>query len=732
MSTKKIQIIGSITPDLATDDKNGLMSATDKAKLDTVEKGAQVNVQPDWNQNDETKDDYIKNRTHYEIEKKNEVLVDNLTIDTFAKDGDNDWYVSADNPFEFDLTPENTYTVVFDGIEYECACEAHRRYGYDTTNTSVVKTVFGVWSIGNVQPLLSDAECAYTNLQFCVTWNYRRDANDSAVVNVFVYDSTNTAHTISIINTTSVFQRIPYEYMPNEIMGLKNGSGTHSVVLGYPRLANVASGAGAFAAGSRTVASGDYSKTEGAGTTAQGKFAHAEGFATIASGNYSHTEGDNTVASAIGSHAEGYGSTASGKYSHTEGQKAEASGAFSHAEGNKSIASGTGSHAEGQYAEASGTISHVEGEGTVANSRAQHVHGRYNIADTPETVEIGGKKCGKYIHIVGNGTAEDARSNAHTLDWSGNGWYAGNLRVGGTSYDDGSDIALKSEVDDSKTYTDTVASGKADKAQGVLYIEGGGTTDTTNKVATWTGSHPDITEYYPGLMLAYKIGTAGSTTTTLNINNLGEVTVVKNASSAISTNFAVNSVIFLVYTVDDTTAYWKAHDYDANTRNSVGDYRKNDTKLYFVGTTTSDASTSSSYATSYTNSNIYVTKSNVLYSTQGFEGKLKGNADTATSATKATQDASGNVITSTYETKTDASTKLTEAKTYTDTEVAKKVPTSRTVNGKALTSNITLSASDVNAYSKAEIDNLELITVDDIDAICGITIEIASASEVTF
>ena len=41
-------------------------------------------------------------------------------------------------------------------------------------------------------------------------------------------------------------------------------------------------------------------------------------------------------------------------------------------------------------------------------------------------------------------------------------------------------------------------------------------------------------------------------------------------------------------------------------------------------------------------------------------------ATSAGSATKATQDASGNTITSTYETKTDASTKLTEAKTYAD------------------------------------------------------------------
>lgn len=50
--------------------------------------------------------------------------------------------------------------------------------------------------------------------------------------------------------------------------------------------------------------------------------------------------------------------------------------------------------------------------------------------------------------------------------------------------------------------------------------------------------------------------------------------------------------------------------------------------------------------------------------------KYATSAGSATSATKATQDASGNVITSTYETKTNATAKLTEAKTYTDTKIS--------------------------------------------------------------
>ena len=50
-------------------------------------------------------------------------------------------------------------------------------------------------------------------------------------------------------------------------------------------------------------------------------------------------------------------------------------------------------------------------------------------------------KKGTYTHIVGNGTSDTARSNAHTLDWEGNAWYSGDVYVGstsGTNRDEGS------------------------------------------------------------------------------------------------------------------------------------------------------------------------------------------------------------------------------------------------------------------------------------------------------
>lgn len=160
------------------------------------------------------------------------------------------------------------------------------------------------------------------------------------------------------------------------------------------------------------IASGIMSHAEGYNTTASGYSSHAEGCGTTASGDYSHAEGADTTASVVCSHAEGYNTTASGNSSHAEGCGAVANGDFSHSEGSETTASGN--------------ISHAEGRGTIAAGDIQHVQGEFNIED-PD---------GKYAHIVGNGDLFYSRSNAHTLDWDGNAWFAGDVYVGGTGQDD--------------------------------------------------------------------------------------------------------------------------------------------------------------------------------------------------------------------------------------------------------------------------------------------------------
>ena len=119
-------------------------------------------------------------------------------------------------------------------------------------------------------------------------------------------------------------------------------------------------------------------------------------------------------------------------------------GIASHAEGDNTTASGINSHAEGDHTKASGTGSHAEGFFTTASADYQHVEGVYNIDDGAN---------GDKLHIVGNGTSLK-RSNAHTLDKSGNAWYAGDVYVGstsGTNRDAGSKkLATEAYVDETK------------------------------------------------------------------------------------------------------------------------------------------------------------------------------------------------------------------------------------------------------------------------------------------
>ena len=135
--------------------------------------------------------------------------------------------------------------------------------------------------------------------------------------------------------------------------------------------------------------------------------------------------------------------TVVGAYSHAEGRSATASGHYSHAEGFNTTASGISSHAEGDNTTASGISSHAEGYSTEASSTSQHVQGKYNIKDSSNV----------YADIIGNGTSLSECSNAATVDWSGNAWYAGDVYVGstsGTNKDEGSKkLATEEYVDNS-------------------------------------------------------------------------------------------------------------------------------------------------------------------------------------------------------------------------------------------------------------------------------------------
>ena len=552
---------------------------TSLAKADTA---LQSQTIPDWNQNDETAPDYVKNRPFYTGDPVETILVEESTT-AFSDEGG---VYGGEVTSTFSATVGNTYMVYWDGAVYESVCADYRAGLTAIGNLSIAgagadtgEPFFIVPNGSSIYIYTSDTSASHTvSISRFVPEVVKIDAKylpDSIISDISTAQSTantakstaNTAKTTAenaqttaenaqttadaaqttadaakstadaakstadAAYTHSVSTHAPNNAEKNVIVGIKkngislsvdsnrtvnitvptsasdigglsatNPTGTGSFSLN--RKADTTVGYHSFAEGDNTTASGDNSHAEGLSTTASGTCSHAEGAYTTASGNYSHAEGhssnelpstitsssndsdiitlwtnnkfslakgdgshiegeDNlalgirshaegakTTASGDNSHAEGYKTTASGDNSHAEGVGTTASGYYSHAEGYKTTASGDFSHAEGESTTASGYTSHAEGAYTTASGNNQHVQGKFSVEDSS----------GTYAHIVGNGTSTTARSNAHTLDWSGNAWYAGTVEgkalILPSSTAD-STKKFKITVDDSGTITAT-------------------------------------------------------------------------------------------------------------------------------------------------------------------------------------------------------------------------------------------------------------------------------------
>ena len=383
-------------------------------------------AQADWNQNDEMAADYVKNRPFYSetVKHPEAVVLEETIINTSP---------CTISEYAAPFVVGDSYKVTWDGTVYECVA-----YQCD-----------GAIAIGN-SSIVDSSGSDSIDVDFFVGIT----SSGMLIFNIGLQST----HTISISNGGNeeiIVHTIDKKYLP-KLIGA-SGEGENSEI--FNSVNNNASGNCSHAEGYEAKAIGKYSHAEGYVTTASGDCSHAEGDHTTASSAGSHAEGNNTTASSIGSHAEGYETKASNDYSHAEGYSATASGDrshaegdsttaiatgshaeghsttargfYSHAEGNSTTASGADSHAEGFTTTASGVYSHAEGNSTTANGNCQHAQGRYNIADSNNT----------YAHIVGNGTSEYALSNAHTLDWSGNAWFAGAV--------EGIALILKSSTTDS-------------------------------------------------------------------------------------------------------------------------------------------------------------------------------------------------------------------------------------------------------------------------------------------
>ena len=142
------------------------------------------------------------------------------------------------------------------------------------------------------------------------------------------------------------------------------------------------------------------------------------------------------------------------------------------------------------------------GNCTVANGTDQFVQGKYNVKDTGS----------KYAHIIGNGTSDTARSNAHTVDWNGNAWFAGDVE----SAKDGATHKLSEKVSFGDNYNNSAAgasdvpitlhgitegAGNSNKPIGIKFNPGAGGGSTASITVGCDNSTDTATLSYNGLSI---------------------------------------------------------------------------------------------------------------------------------------------------------------------------------------------------------------------------------------
>ena len=163
-------------------DEQADLAETDETKRSFVKN--KDSIKPDWNQNDPTQPDYIKNRTHFYKDKKTVTLMEEQAVSFNINDG----ISMALPPVSFKLVEDNIYIVIFDGVEY----------------TSVAKTKKDTTFIGNGH-LFGDEN---TNEPFLYI------AHSSGEGSVWVSYDTAESHTISVYGEVTVIQKLSKDFIP--------------------------------------------------------------------------------------------------------------------------------------------------------------------------------------------------------------------------------------------------------------------------------------------------------------------------------------------------------------------------------------------------------------------------------------------------------------------------------------------------------------------------------------
>ena len=177
---------------IINDGKRYMLNSDGKWKAMSFSGGG-GSVQSDWNQNDETAADYVKNRPFYIGDPVETVLVEESTA-TFTLNEQIGFYV-AQFPSTFEATVGDTYKVSWDGTIYECVC-------VDTS---------GIISIGNLSIVGAGSD---TGEPFVM------GVLNGEGIKIITVD-TSASHTFSISRMDAPVVKIDKKYLPDISLSFK-------------------------------------------------------------------------------------------------------------------------------------------------------------------------------------------------------------------------------------------------------------------------------------------------------------------------------------------------------------------------------------------------------------------------------------------------------------------------------------------------------------------------------
>ncbi len=413
-----------------------------KDKLDGIESGAEVNVQPDWNITDSESDAYIKNKpsiyTAAEIDNKFSSLETNI-----------DWKESVGTYNDIAAAypdPQDRWTVNVQDTDY-----TYRYNGTDWIAISAnaipkaTSSVDGLFSkedyvkfeslySGGVAGVKGNAESRYRTGNVNLTAeNVGALPNTMGATINSAYNQANAAYDraniiYDVINHKDLYlgcNATVYGSYITAVGGYSYASGNYSTALGYSANASsyggTAVGYEAQTNNSYATAIGYCAKTAmnestalGSNTRASGSYCTALGSNATASGGGSIALGINVNASGAESIAIGYSSQANGAYSTALGATTNASGYGSTALGIDAAATGYDSTALGIYAGANGNYSTALGASAKANGNYSTAigYGSTVASVNSNTIQLGTSTTSKICGYVSFSTRSDERDKA--------------------------------------------------------------------------------------------------------------------------------------------------------------------------------------------------------------------------------------------------------------------------------------------------------------------------------